>query len=98
MQALDKTDVTIYSYIMSQQQKLLDKADNHPHGLSFAEFQALMRHCGWVKDHQTGSHQIWYSPKGHRVSVQKKGGKAKGYQVKQFLMVFYREGGHHHAS
>ncbi|MFV9909579.1 type II toxin-antitoxin system HicA family toxin, partial [Rickettsia conorii] len=23
-----------------------------------------MTKCGWVKDRQKGSHQIWYSPKG----------------------------------
>jgi len=38
-------------------------------------------------DHQKGSHQIWYSPKRYRLSMQEgKGGKAKGYQVEQFLI------------
>lgn len=70
---------------MSQYQKLLSKAKRNPIGLSFAEFQTLMTQCGWIKDRQRGSHQIWYSPKGERLSVQTRSGMAKGYQVLQFL-------------
>ena len=70
---------------MSKQEKLLTKARNDPSGLSFADFQTLMSRYGWVQDHQSGSHQIWYSPKSYRISVQNRHGKAKGYQVKQFL-------------
>lgn len=76
---------------MSKHEKLLIKAFNNPSGLSFSEFETLMKRCGWVIDHQTGSHQIWYSPKGYRISVQNKGGKAKGYQVKQFLTCYKEE-------
>jgi len=65
--------------------KLLDKAKNNPSGLSMDDFCSLMKHQGWVLDHQRGSHQIWYSPKSFRISVQNRNGKAKGYQVKQFL-------------
>jgi len=71
---------------MSKHDKLLQKARNNHDGLSFKEFQTLMSRCRWVVDHQSGSHQIWYSPKGYRISVQNRNGKAKGYQVKQFLM------------
>lgn len=70
---------------MSKQEKLLEKAKNNPEGLSFEDFQTLMTRHGWVLDHQKGSHQIWYSPKSYRISVQNRNGKAKGYQVKQFL-------------
>lgn len=90
-QDLDKQNVTIYSYIMSKHEKLLNKASNNPAGLSFSEFETLMTRCGWAKDHQSGSHQIWYSSKGHRISIQNKGGKAKGYQVKQFLTYYMNE-------
>jgi predicted RNA binding protein YcfA (HicA-like mRNA interferase family) len=52
---------------------------NNPRGLSFSEFQTLLKHAGWMLDHQKGSHQIWYSPTGHRLSVREaKSGKAKG--------------------
>lgn len=70
---------------MSKHEKLLLKAFNKSDSLSFDEFQTLMSRCGWVLDHQTGSHQIWYSPNAYRISVQNRNGKAKGYQVKQFL-------------
>jgi|SRR3989344_5533187 len=86
LELLDSLKVTEYSYIRSKSEKLLLKARNNPEGLSFNEFQTLMRHSDWVIDHQSGSHQIWYSPKGHRISVQNRRGKAKGYQVKQFLL------------
>jgi len=77
---------------MSKKDKLLTKAENNPDGLSFDDFCTLMKHQGWILDHQRGSHQIWYSPKGHRISVQNRNGKAKGYQVKQFLMQLEKEG------
>lgn len=70
---------------MSKNNKLLSKAERNPNGLSFSEFQNLMNTCGWVKDRQKGSHQIWYSPEGVRLSIQNRNGMAKGYQVRQFL-------------
>jgi hypothetical protein len=71
---------------MAKQKKLLTHAINNPHGLTFAEFQTLLRQSGWVLDHQKGSHQIWYSPGSKRLPIQEgRNGKAKGYQVKQFL-------------
>lgn len=51
-----------------------------------------MKHQGWILDHQRGSHQIWYSPKSFRLSVQDRNGRAKGYQVKQFLTKLEEEG------
>lgn len=71
---------------MTKQEKLLAKALNNPRGLSFADFQTLLRQSGWNFDHQTGSHQIWYAPTGARLSIQEgRDGKANGYQVEQFL-------------
>jgi len=76
---------------MTRKEKLLEKARNNPSGLSFVDFVTLMKQSGWVLDHQTGSHQIWYANLGkniaitHRISVQNRNNKAKGYQVKQFL-------------
>ncbi len=62
------------------------RARNNPRGLSLADLVALLRQAGWTFDHQTGSHQIWYSPAGYRLSIQEaRNGKAKGYQVEQFL-------------
>jgi predicted RNA binding protein YcfA (HicA-like mRNA interferase family) len=76
---------------MGRYEKLLHKAKNNPSGLSFNDFRALMKSCGWLEDHQTGSHQIWYSPARYRISIQNRKGKAKGYQVKQFLIRYYDE-------
>ena len=71
---------------MTKREKLLIRAMSNPKGLSFSEFQTLLRQTGWTLDHQKGSHQIWYSPTGYRLSVQEgRSGKAKGYQVEQFL-------------
>lgn len=76
---------------MTKREKLLHKAKNNRDGLSFDEFQTLMKHHDWTLDHQTGSHQIWYSPDAYRISVQNRNGKAKGYQVKQFLIQLAEE-------
>lgn len=76
---------------MSKKEKLIEKAKNNPDGLSFDDFCALMKHQEWILDHQRGSHQIWYSPKSFRLSVQNRNGKAKGYQVKQFLSRYEEE-------
>ena len=71
----------------TKRDKLLEKARHHPKGLRFSDFETLLEQCNWTLDHQTGSHRIWYSLTGHRLSVQPtKAGKAKDYQVKQFLL------------
>lgn len=70
---------------MTQKQKLWQKAKNNPIGLSFEEFQLLLKQSGWTFHHQRGSHQIWSSPQGCRLSIQNKKSQAKAYQVKQFL-------------
>jgi hypothetical protein len=71
---------------MTKRDKLLDQAFNNPAGLSFAEFQALLSQSGWQKRRQSGSHELWYSPKAFRLPIQcGDNGKAKEYQVKQFL-------------
>jgi len=72
-------------------QKLLDKAARNPKGLRFKEFENLLVQCGWTFDRQRGSHRIWYSPIGFRLSVQAKGNMAKSYQVGQFLKQYEEE-------
>ncbi len=78
---------------MSKKDKLLAKALRNPQGLKFSEFEALLKQCGWTFDHQKGSHQIWYSLKRHRLSIQNRKGMAKAYQVKQFLQRYEVENG-----
>ncbi|MDZ7760112.1 MAG: type II toxin-antitoxin system HicA family toxin [Desulfovermiculus sp.] len=89
---LDKGFVTTYSYSMTKREKLLARARNNPKDLTLDEFQTLLRQAGWTFDHQKGSHQIWYSPNRRRLPVQPgKNGKAKGYQVEQFLVALVEE-------
>ena len=71
---------------MTKREKLLARAMSNPKDLSFGEFQTLLRQAGWTLDHQKGSHQIWYPPTRVRLPIQEgRSGKAKGYQVEQFL-------------
>ena len=54
---------------MRRRDRLLSKARNNPNGLRFREFEALLSQCGWIFDHQTGSHRIWYSPGRYRLPI-----------------------------
>ena len=76
---------------MVRKDKLLEKAIRNPRGLRFGEFENLLTQCGWRFDRQKGSHRIWYSPTGFRLSVQVRGNLAKGYQVEQFLKRYAEE-------
>ncbi|MDE0323599.1 MAG: type II toxin-antitoxin system HicA family toxin [Candidatus Poribacteria bacterium] len=71
---------------MRRRDRLLAKARNNPNSLNFREFETLLSRCGWIFDHQTGSHRIWYSPRGYRLPIQSKRAQAKGYQVREFLI------------
>lgn len=73
---------------MSKLEKLMEKARNNPGGLQFKEFRSLLSAIGWNHDRTSGSHEIWISLQGVRLSIQPKGKMAKGYQVTQFLKVY----------
>jgi predicted RNA binding protein YcfA (HicA-like mRNA interferase family) len=70
---------------MGKQPGLLERATANPHGLSFRDFETLLKSCGWIYKRQSGSHRLWASPTGFRLPIQNLGGKAKAYQVRQFL-------------
>lgn len=72
---------------MTKTDKLLAKARNNPTGLRFEEFETLLVRLGWICDRRSGSHRIYIAPGGERLSIQPKGTKAKGYQVRQFLEI-----------
>ncbi len=77
---------------MGRTEKLLEKARNNPAGLKFTEFERLLELQGWILRRQSGSHRLWYSPKGHRLPIQPtKNQTAKGYQVRQFLEQWEKE-------
>jgi predicted RNA binding protein YcfA (HicA-like mRNA interferase family) len=66
--------------------KLLLKALNSPQNLRFAEFSTLAAAFGYTLDRINGSHHIFVHPRADRpLNLQDVGGKAKPYQVKQFL-------------
>lgn len=77
---------------MSRSKKLLEKAQNNPFGLTFNEFQTLLKRTRWkYPKNNAGSHRGWISPKGQKLMIQNLNGKAKGYQVQQFLAVHEEE-------
>ncbi len=82
---------TAYSYIMVNKDKLLEKAKRNPKGLSFAEFETLLKQCGWILERQRGSHKLWYSPARARLPIQPRGNMAKAYQVLQFIERYEEE-------
>ena len=51
------------------------------------EFRTLRYGLDWTHDRTSGSHEMWISFQGVRLSIQPKGKMAKGYQVKQFIKV-----------
>ena len=76
---------------VASKEKLLIKARQNQKSLSFSDFETLLSLCGWKLKRQKGSHRLWYSPKGYRLSIQPKGSKAKDDRVKQFLEAYERE-------
>jgi predicted RNA binding protein YcfA (HicA-like mRNA interferase family) len=67
--------------------KLLKKVLSGSKNIRFDEFVALIEAFGFLRDRISGSHHIYFHPHlPQRVSIQPaKAGKAKPYQVKQFL-------------
>lgn len=84
---LENQYATIYSYTIAKHEKLLEKARNNPGGLLFGDFETLLEQCGWKFKRQTGSHRFWKAPNGPVIPIQSANGKAKEYQVKQFLRI-----------
>lgn len=71
--------------------KLLLKVLNNQRNISFDEFVLLVEAFGFVLDRVVGSHHI-YKRVGVRelVNIQNVKGKAKPYQIKQFLSLVER--------
>ena len=75
----------IYTYSMTAAEKLLDKARRSPQNLTYKEFETLLAQHGYFKERQTGSHAMWKGAGLPRLCIQDDKGKAKKYQVRQFL-------------
>jgi predicted RNA binding protein YcfA (HicA-like mRNA interferase family) len=71
---------------MTKKEKLWRKAQQSPQNLTFKEFETLLEQSGWSFARQTGSHRLWFSSNGQSLPIQpRKDGKAKIYQVQQFI-------------
>lgn len=71
--------------------KLLRRAIDGPANLRFEELTALVEAFGFRLSRQRGSHHIYTSPGiSELVNLQNASGKAKPYQVRQFLKLVER--------
>ncbi len=70
---------------MTTADKLLDKAMRSPQNLTYKELETLLAQHGYLKERQTGSHAMWKRAGFPRLCIQDDKGKAKKYQVRQFL-------------
>lgn len=68
--------------------KIYQKAKTNPYGLRFSEFCKLIEAFGFIYQRQRGSHLIYGHPDVPEfVNIQNDKGRAKSYQVKQFLQL-----------
>ncbi len=70
---------------MSKRSKLLSKAENSPNNFRFEDFCKLVEYYGWTFTNQTGSHRFYSHPDLPTLNLQPVNGKAKPYQINQFL-------------
>ncbi len=71
--------------------KLLEKALTSPKNLSFHELVTLVEAFGFRLSRIRGSHFIFVHPGiPELINIQEKSGKAKPYQVREFLMLVAR--------
>lgn len=72
---------------MSKKEKLLQRVQNNPNNVRFGDFCTLLEYFDFVLQRTRGSHHLYQHPDLDEVmNIQpKKDGKAKGYQVRQFL-------------
>lgn len=71
---------------MSRKRKLLEKILVGTHNVRFEELCRLAEAFGYRLDRVSGSHHIYEHPRSARpLNLQNVGGKAKSYQIRQFL-------------
>ncbi|MFT3879139.1 MAG: type II toxin-antitoxin system HicA family toxin [Gemmatales bacterium] len=71
---------------MAKHQKLLQRAINNPAGMRFGDLITLVRAAGFRLKRISGSHHIFDHPVlAEQLNLQNVKGKAKAYQVKQFI-------------
>ena len=73
---------------MTQKQKLLQKLLSGSNNVSFDDMVTLIQAFGFKLSRVNGSHHIFENPAiGEQLNIQNKKGKAKPYQIKQFLQL-----------
>lgn len=71
---------------MSKKQKLLQQVLNNPKNVNFKDMVSLIEAFGFTLSRINGSHHIFSHPEiSELVNIQNVKGKAKSYQVRQFL-------------
>lgn len=71
---------------MSKKQKLLQQVLNNPKSVSFKDMVSLIEAFGFTLSRINGSHHIFTHPEiAELVNIQNVKGKAKPYQIRQFL-------------
>ena len=74
-----------------RKRKLLQKALSSPKNVRFSEMVTLVEAFGFRLSRIKGSHHIFVHPQvGELVNLQNVGGKAKPYQIRQFLRLVER--------
>lgn len=72
-------------------QKLLVKVLNSPHNINFHDAQSLVQAFGFRLSRTKGSHHIFVHPDVEKVvNLQSVNGKAKAYQLREFLAIVER--------
>ena len=67
-------------------QKILQKARNQPANVRFGDMRKLVEAYGFNLDRINGSHHVFVHPSiPELLNLQDEGGKAKAYQVRQFI-------------
>ena len=76
---------------MTKKRKLLQKALSSPKNVRFNEMRTLAEAFGFRLSRIRGSHHIFVHPRVQElVNLQDVGGKAKPYQIRQFLRLVER--------
>ena len=76
---------------MVKKRKLLQKALSSPKNVRFSEMVTLVEAFGFRLSRVKGSHHIFVHPEVRElINLQNVGGKAKPYQIRQFLRLVER--------
>jgi predicted RNA binding protein YcfA (HicA-like mRNA interferase family) len=76
---------------LNERQKILQKVLNNPKNVRFLEVKSIVEAFGFKLSRISGSHHIFtHSNLSEIVNLQNVNGRAKSYQVKQFLRLVER--------